>query len=422
LRWLIPVVACARWLRAARRSFPSPRLTRRGDGKSDLAVANRVSSSVTILLGSGTGTFGPPSAYIVGGNPFDLEVGDFNGDGQTDLAVPNYTLNRLSILQGTGTGTFTGPAYYPTGIEPHGVAVGDYNNDGLSDLTVANLSGSSITVLLNGCSGAATSLPSISINDVTVTEGDTGITGNAVFTVSLSAASSQTVMVSYATFSLITQLGSSYQPASGTLIFAPGETTKLISIPITGDTRVEANELFFIGLSSPLNAIVADGLGTGTILNDDIAPAVQFSQASYTVSEGASFLNITVTRSGSNSAPASVKYFTSDSTDANFRCDPNTTGQSTGVASRKCDYHIAVGILRFAAGEATKQFTLSLVNDVYVEGAETFSLTLANPIRGAAWSEHQCSDHDHRRHYSASRYATRVDRLVKRSEDQGTGL
>ncbi|HEX8144098.1 MAG TPA: FG-GAP-like repeat-containing protein [Pyrinomonadaceae bacterium] len=350
------------------------------DGKADLAVANRNSSRVTILLGSGTGTFGSPSGYIVGGNPFDLEVGDFNGDGKTDLAVPNYTLNLVSILQGTGTGTFIGPAYYPTGINPIGVAVGDYDNDGRSDMAVANLTGNSITILLNGCIGAATSLPSVSINDATITEGDAGVTGSAMFTVSLSAASSQTVTVRYSTVSLLPSFASSYQPASGTLTFAPGETTKLIPIQINGDTEVESNELFFISLTTPVNALVADGLGTGTILDDDIPQTIQFGQASYAVSEGAGFLNITVTRSGSTADPASVKYFTSDATDANFRCDPNTAGQSTGVASRKCDYHIAVGTLRFAAGETTKQFTLSVVDDVYVEGAETFMLTLTNPI------------------------------------------
>jgi Calx-beta domain len=101
---------------------------------------------------------------------------------------------------------------------------------------------------------------------------------------------------------------------------------------------------------------------------------VQFNQASYAVNEGAGFAAITITRAGDASAPATVRYATSDPTDANFRCD-----QVTGVASRKCDYHIAAGKLRFAPGETTKQLTLSIINDVYVEGAETLTLTLSNP-------------------------------------------
>jgi uncharacterized repeat protein (TIGR01451 family) len=107
--------------------------------------------------------------------------------------------------------------------------------------------------------------------------------------------------------------------------------------------------------------------------------SLQFAQSSYTVSENAVFLNISLTRTGDLSAAATVKYATSDATDVNFQCNPSTAGQPTGGASRKCDYHIAAGRLRFAPGEDTKQITLSVVNDAYVEGPETFTLTLSNP-------------------------------------------
>ncbi|HEX8776248.1 MAG TPA: Calx-beta domain-containing protein [Pyrinomonadaceae bacterium] len=115
-------------------------------------------------------------------------------------------------------------------------------------------------------------------------------------------------------------------------------------------------------------------------------PTLQFTKASYTVSESAGSLNITVIRSGDLSVPISVKYATSDPTDVNFKCDPYTPGQATIFASRKCDYHIAVGTLRFASGETTKQFTLSFTDDVYVEPSEAFSVTLSNPV-GATLGE-----------------------------------
>ncbi|HEX8142227.1 MAG TPA: Calx-beta domain-containing protein [Pyrinomonadaceae bacterium] len=118
------------------------------------------------------------------------------------------------------------------------------------------------------------------------------------------------------------------------------------------------------------------GIGRGDlVLNwaQSNCNTVQFSQASYSVNEGSSFINITVTRPDS-AGSATVMYATSDTTDANYRCD-----QATSVASRKCDYHMAAGKLRFAPGEASKQFTLSIVNDVYVESAETLTLTLSNP-------------------------------------------
>jgi hypothetical protein len=110
---------------------------------------------------------------------------------------------------------------------------------------------------------------------------------------------------------------------------------------------------------------------TFTVTQDGTAPmTIQFSASSYTVNESSDFLTITVNRTGDTSQPASVKYSTSDATDVNFNCNPATAGQIVGAASRKCDYHIASGRLRFAAGETSKQIILSIINDVYVEGAE----------------------------------------------------
>jgi Calx-beta domain len=110
-----------------------------------------------------------------------------------------------------------------------------------------------------------------------------------------------------------------------------------------------------------------------------VPPTVQFDQPSYTINEGLAFATINVTRNGDASAPATVKYATSDATDVNFLCNPSTGGQPTGAASRKCDYHIAVGRLRFAAGENTKPIIISIVNDVYVEPSESLTITLSSP-------------------------------------------
>ena len=107
--------------------------------------------------------------------------------------------------------------------------------------------------------------------------------------------------------------------------------------------------------------------------------SVQFSASNYSVNESSDFTTIVVTRAGDTSTPATVKYSTNDLTDVNFRCNPATQGQITGAASRKCDYHISVGRLRFAAGETSKQIILSVVRDVYVEGPEALTITLSSP-------------------------------------------
>jgi len=114
--------------------------------------------------------------------------------------------------------------------------------------------------------------PSISISDVSLAEGNSGTT-NAVFNVSLSASSVQTVTVSALTSNLSATAGSDYT-ASGptTITFAPGVTTQTFSVPIVGDTVSESAETFQVTLSSPTNATILDGIGIGTITNDDVAP------------------------------------------------------------------------------------------------------------------------------------------------------
>ena len=111
--------------------------------------------------------------------------------------------------------------------------------------------------------------PAISISDVARAEGHSGQTAFA-FTVSLSQASSRVVSVRYAIADGSAKTGDrDYVGKSGTLTFAPGETTKTITVLVNGDTKPEANETFFVNLSAAVNATIADAQGLGTILNDD---------------------------------------------------------------------------------------------------------------------------------------------------------
>jgi hypothetical protein len=114
-----------------------------------------------------------------------------------------------------------------------------------------------------------TPLTALSVNDVSVTEGDAGTTA-ATFTVRLAAPSSDTVTVQYATADGIATAGSDYTATSGTLTFDPGETSQPVTVQVTGDATAEANETFLLNLSSPTSATIADGQGVGTIMNDDL--------------------------------------------------------------------------------------------------------------------------------------------------------
>jgi hypothetical protein len=217
----------------------------------------------------------------------------------------------------------------------------------------------------------------IAINDVSVNEGG-GAT--AVFSVSLSAASSRTVTVSYGTSAGTATAGNDYQSTNGTLTFAPGETGKTVNVSVNGDSVVEPDETFFVNLSNATNAAITDFRGVGTILNDDgLNGVISFSQSSYSVGEGAGMTTITVNRSGNATQAVSVRYFTAEGSLTFSPC--NVTN---GIADSRCDFTSAVGTLQFAAGETAKTFVVLISQDNYVEGPETTTLELSDPTNGAA--------------------------------------
>ncbi|OYV02663.1 MAG: hypothetical protein CFE26_21895, partial [Verrucomicrobiales bacterium VVV1] len=114
--------------------------------------------------------------------------------------------------------------------------------------------------------------PTLSINDVTVNEA----AGTATFTVTLSAASGQTVTVGYNTSNGTATAGADYTSATGTLTFAPGVLTQTITVNITNDTIYEGatGETFNVNLVTPTNATIADNLGLGTITDNDTPPTI----------------------------------------------------------------------------------------------------------------------------------------------------
>src|SRR2546428_286200 len=128
-----------------------------GDGINDLAVVNYQSDNISVFLGNGGGTFRPPVAYAVGDGPTSIEVGNFNGnangDGTTDLVVANYLSTTVTVLMSNGDGTFQPPRTFDAGISPAFVAVADFNGDYNQDLVVVNFFSTTIAVLLGNGDG-----------------------------------------------------------------------------------------------------------------------------------------------------------------------------------------------------------------------------------------------------------------------------
>src|SRR5262245_21861759 len=106
------------------------------DGRLDLAVPNFESDSVSVLLGSGDGTFQPARTFATGAGPLSVAVGYFNNDGKLDLATANQGGDNVSVLPGKGDGTFQAASNIDIGSIPSSVAVGDFNGDGKLDLGV----------------------------------------------------------------------------------------------------------------------------------------------------------------------------------------------------------------------------------------------------------------------------------------------
>ena len=113
--------------------------------------------------------------------------------------------------------------------------------------------------------------PRISIGDVSRAEGKKGQTTVFTFTVSLSSAYDQPVSVSFRTVNgTATTSNVDYVNKTGTLTFAPGETTKTITIEVKGDSKREGDEYFYLDLfGNSGNSVLGNGRGTGWILNDD---------------------------------------------------------------------------------------------------------------------------------------------------------
>ena len=120
-----------------------------GDGRIDLAVANRADNTVSILLGNGDGTFKAKNDFNTGTSPVALVAADFNLDSRLDLVVANQGSNTISILLGNGDGTIGLRADVNTGNSPSALAAADFNRDNRPDLAITNQADNTVSVILN---------------------------------------------------------------------------------------------------------------------------------------------------------------------------------------------------------------------------------------------------------------------------------
>ncbi len=235
--------------------------------------------------------------------------------------------------------------------------------------------------------------PSIRINNVTVTEGNAGAVGNAVFTVTLSAASDNQITVAYTTANGTATGGGcgtnnvDYGTNSGSLTFAPGQTSQTVNVPVCGDNLREGNEQFQVRLSNPTNATIQTGTGTATISDDDPLPVLNIAPADLSVSEPASRLVqshavVHVTLTGVTAQTVSVQYTTNDNfARGGTNCTISFNLPTKGTSGTAGDFIRQQGTLTFAPnGPTTQDISIPICFDLETsEADENFSVKILNP-------------------------------------------
>ncbi|MBF0491760.1 MAG: hypothetical protein HQM15_03170 [Deltaproteobacteria bacterium] len=347
-------------------------------------------SATTILPGSLTNTQVEPASLMIGmegnitvsfttANPWPT-----NGKLVIDLPA-GFDAAKASLVSKNITGSFNAPL----------LSSGDGMNDIITlsrDGTGGVLTGgTAVTIVLSGVrnptssgatgtfsiktednaahiidqdkavSGATMIRPSLSIDNPSVLEGNSGTTP-LLFTVTLSAASGVSTTVDYATADGTATAGSDYTATSGTLLIPAGQISQTIQVSIRGDTTDEPDESFTLNLSNPVNADISGlAYGIGTILNDDTAPTLSIADASQAEgNSGSSNMGFTLTLSEASAKTVSVNYATAD-----------------GTALAGSDYNSTSGVLVFNPGETTKTLYVPILGDTTDEPDEFFTVNLS---------------------------------------------
>lgn len=225
-------------------------------------------------------------------------------------------------------------------------------------------------------------LPQLRIGDARVVEGNRGQV-EAVFAVSLSSPITRTARVSYATADGTAAAGSDYAAASGELVFAPGQTNQTVAVQVNGDLLNEADAVFYLRLSQPVEATIAVSQGVGTIVNDDPEPTLLVTPG--TVTEGNTGLTnmaFRVRLSTPSGREVTVAYQTVN-----------------GTALAGLDYVATNGLVTLAPGTSGQTIWVGELGDTLAEGDEVFYVDLSQPAgaaipEGAGRAEGLISDDD----------------------------
>ncbi len=262
------------------------------------------------------------------------EVALEQSDGLRDLEYNRNRGDNADLFPGSTNNTNWNGATHPESSS--------WYTSAATNIAVNSISASAATMTADLLiSSGPPPAPTLSINDVAVAEGNSGTT-NATFTVSLSSAAPSAITVGWATADNTATAGSDYVANSGVVSFAAGESSKTVAVLVNGDTAPEPNETFYVNLSGPVGATIADSQGVGTIQNDDVDPAtvMHVSDLDGTKTAAGRKWNASVTitvRNGSGVAVSGATVTGSWAGKGSTACTTTTTGQcsmtKTGLTS-----------------------------------------------------------------------------------------
>ncbi|MEL6895961.1 MAG: Calx-beta domain-containing protein, partial [Planctomycetota bacterium] len=357
------------------------------DNEQFTLVATRVTGVTTNASATGTGTIldeatpNAPTVSITG--PAIVNEGDTTTDytvtlSETPLSPVTISLTytgtaadgtdytgqvTVTIPAGSTTGTFTLDTIDDSLVEPGEsivVGIGSIAGGGFEANPVPDgLSNSVSTTIVSD------DVPEITVGDATVNESD----GTMAFVVSLSQPAVSVVIVEY-TIQTGTADNNDFVFSTGVVTFNVGESSRTVSVVVVDDLVYEPDEVLSIQLSNPTNATISDDTGIGTILENDL-PTVQISDV--TVTEGQdSYAVFDVSLSNPSVENIQLSLTLSDGT-ATIPDDAMTLESevSPGV------WAPVTGPISIAAGETAARVRVQVIDDVWGETSETFSLSAA---------------------------------------------
>jgi hypothetical protein len=223
--------------------------------------------------------------------------------------------------------------------------------------------------------------PSVSVADASVPEGTGGPSTILHIPVTLSAASGRQVTVLYAVAAGTATPNQDFTPVSGTLTFAPGETSKTIDVSIVPDDVDEPNKTVIATIGVPTNATIGTSTATGTIVDDDHPTIVIDTVSRAEGNGGLTAFDFPVRLSNSSERTITVDWTTADLQ------PPLPGGAQPAVAGT--DYDAASGTVTFAPGSVSQTVTVQVHGNTTIEPTKRFAVVLSNPTIATIDPAHQ---------------------------------